>query len=410
MKKTMNKNLFFGFRKLVIPAMALFSIQAAQAQKDKISTAEMKLTSNEMDLIDAKAAIDQAAVFETTKTLPYMYLVKGKVYQRIYNSPVAQIKDLSKDAAYISAAAFLDFFKSPVKKKSFEVEDAKSSFLQSAVDVYNDHIRLLNEENYADAIRNLEMIKALLPYDDQKLLEQNNLTVGKLTYAMYSAAFSKKDDALQEKFLLELIAMNYPDPGIYGTLARIYLDRNQPAAAMKYINKGLEVKPGDPGLIREKINYYISQNATDTLLTEINTVIAQDPENPDNSQFYYIQGSLYEQTKKLDAAEKSYIKALELNPDNFDASWNLGAMYVNNANDLYKTIGVNGVTKSAVDAKMKVYYEKAKPFLEKAVSNDAYSKDEKISLSKSLKRIYDNLGEKEKSAGISARIKELEAQ
>jgi len=394
----------------LIPSLLLLSIQAAEAQKDKISTAEMKLTSNEMDLIDAKAAIDQAAVFETTKTLPYMYLVKGKVYQRIYNSPVAQIKDLSKDAAYISAAAFLDFFTSPVKKKSFEIEDAKSSFLQSAVDVYNDHIRLLNEENYADAIRNLDMLKSLLPYDDQKLLEQNNLTVGKLTYAMYSAAYSKKDDALQEKYLLELISMNYPDPAIYGTLARIYLDRNQPSVALKYINQGLEVKPGDPGLIREKINYYIARNATDTLLAEINAVIAGDPDNADNSQYYYIQGSLYEQMKKLETAEKSYIKALEMNPDNFDANWNLGAMYVNQANELYKTIGVNGKTKTVVDSEMKVLFEKAKPFLERAVSNDAYSTEEKISLSKSLKRIYDNLGEKEKSAGISARIKELEAQ
>jgi len=404
----MNKNLFHGFSKLIMPALVLFTGSAAQAQKDKISTAEMKLTSNEMDLIDAKSAIDQAAVFETTKATPYMYLVKGKVYQRIYNSPVAQIKDLSKDAAYISAASFLDFFSSPVKKKSFEMEDAKSSFLQSAVDAYNDHIRLLNEENYGDAIRNLEMVKALLPYDDQKVLEQNNLTVGKLTYAMYSAAFSKKDTALQEKFLLDLIAMNYPDAAIYGTLARIYLERNKPYVALKYINQGLEVKPGDPGLIREKINYYIANNATDTLLDEINAVIALDPENADNSQYYYIRGSLYEQTKNLDAAKTSYIKAMELNPDNFDANWNLGAMYVNEANDLYKTIGVNGVTRASVDVKMKGYYESAKPFLEKAASNDAYSSAEQISLCKSLKRIYDNLGEKDKSLMMSSKIKSLE--
>lgn len=393
----MNKKLFSGFSNILLLALMVLSLQAVQAQKDKVSTAEMKLTNNELDLIDAKKAIDEAAVFETTKTLPYMYLVKGKVYQRIYNSPIAQVKDLSKDAAYISAESYLNFFNSPVKKKAFEMEDAKGTFLQSAVDAYNDHIRLLNEDNYTDAIRNLRMVKALLPYDDQKLLEQNNLTAGKLTFAMYSAAYAKKDTVLQEKFLLDLVAMNYPDLAIYSILARLYLDQNKPYAAIKYINLGLDIKFDDPALIREKINYYISKNATDTLLTEINTVIDRDPDNPDNSQFYYIRGNLYEQTKNPDAAMASYTKALELNPDNFDASYNLGALFLNQANDLYKTIGVNGVTKASVDIKMKDLYVKAKPYLEKALSNDDYPNSDKLTLSKNLKRIYDNLGETENS-------------
>jgi hypothetical protein len=57
---------------------------------------------------------------------------------------------------------------------------------------------------------------------------------------------------------------------------------------------------------------------------------------------------------------------------------------------------------------MKGYYESAKPFLEKAASNDAYSSAEQISLCKSLKRIYDNLGEKDKSLMMSSKIKSLE--
>lgn len=406
----MNKTLFNGFRKLMVPAIVLVIALPLKAQKDKISTAEMKLTSNELDLIDAKSAIDQAATFETTKTSPYMYLVKGKVYQRIYNSPVAQVKELSNDAAFISASSFLEFFNSPIKKKSFELEDAKSVFLQSAVDVYNDHIRLLNEEKYEDAIRNLEVLKGLLPFDDQKLLEQNNLTTGKLTYAMYAAAYSKEDSVLQEKYLLELITMNYPEPRLYSTLARLYLDQNRSEEAMKIINQGLELRPGDQNLIREKINYYISRNETDALMAEINAAIAIDPENFDNNQYYYIRGSLYEQLKKNDSARFSYAKALELNPDNFDANWNLGALLVNEANDLYKTIGIGGVTKASIEPKMKGYYQEAQPYLEKALSNESYSAAEKISLSKSLKRIYDSLGEKEKSAAILESIKQLEGQ
>jgi tetratricopeptide (TPR) repeat protein len=113
-------------------------------------------------------------------------------------------------------------------------------------------------------------------------------------------------------------------------------------------------------------------------MAEINAVIASDPENVDNSQYYYIRGSLYEQLKKNDSAKLSYTKALELNPDNYDANWNLGALLVNEANDLYKTIGIGGVTKASIDPKMKAFYQEAKPYLEKALSNDAYSAAEQI--------------------------------
>jgi hypothetical protein len=59
---------------------------------------------------------------------------------------------------------------------------------------------------------------------------------------------------------------------------------------------------------------------------------------------------------------------------------------------------------------MKAFYQEAKPFLEKELSNDSYSSGEKLSLSKSLKRIYDSLGEKDKSAAMFNSIQELEGK
>jgi tetratricopeptide (TPR) repeat protein len=381
---------------------------ATFAQRDKISTAEMKLTNNDLDLIAAKDAIDAAAANPLTQTSPYMYLVRGKVYQRIYGSKNEQIMPLSNDAAYISAAAYLNFFLSKDKKRVFEVDEAKGTFLQSAVDCYNDHIRLLNEKQYGNAIRNLETVVALLPYDEQKVLETNNLTHKKLTYAMFAAAYDMKDTVLQEKFLRQLIDLNYPDPMVYGNLADILFSQDKGEEGMQMINRGLEFKPGDAFLVRKKINYYISRNETDKLMAEINAAIDADPENADNAQYYSIRGNLYEQMKQEDKAIESYKKAIELNDESYDAHWNIGALLIGKANELVKTVGVNGVTMEQVKGKTKELYTEAKPHLEKAAENMEYSDKDKRDLYKNLKRIYDNLGDKANSDRVAQMIKELE--
>jgi tetratricopeptide (TPR) repeat protein len=381
---------------------------ATFAQRDKISTAEMKLTNNDLDLIAAKDAIDAAAANPLTQTSPYMHLVRGKVYQRIYGSKNEQIMPLSNDAAYISAAAYLNFFLSKDKKRVFEVDEAKGTFLQSAVDCYNDHIRLLNEKQYGNAIRNLETVVALLPYDEQKVLETNNLTHKKLTYAMFAAAYDMKDTVLQEKFLRQLIDLNYPDPMVYGNLADILFSQDKGEEGMQMINRGLEFKPGDAFLVRKKINYYISRNETDKLMAEINAAIDADPENADNAQYYSIRGNLYEQMKQEDKAIESYKKAIELNDESYDAHWNIGALLIGKANELVKTVGVNGVTMEQVKGKTKELYTEAKPHLEKAAENMEYSDKDKRDLYKNLKRIYDNLGDKANSDRVAQMIKELE--
>jgi len=288
------------------------------------------------------------------------------------------------------------------------VDEAKGTFLQSAVDCYNDHIRLLNEKKYGDAIRNLETVVALLPYDEQKVLETNNLTNAKLTYAMFAAAYDMKDKGMQEKYLRKLIDLNYPDPMIYGNLADILFEQEKGEEGMQMINRGLELKPGDAFLVRKKINYYISRNETDKLMAEINAAIDADPENPDNAQYYSIRGNLYEQMKQEDKAIESYKKAIELNDESYDAHWNIGALLIGKANELVKTVGVNGVTMEQVKGKTKQLYTDAKPHLEKAAENMEYSDKDKRDLYKNLKRIYDNLGDKANSDRVAQMIKELE--
>jgi tetratricopeptide (TPR) repeat protein len=240
------------------------------------------------------------------------------------------------------------------------------------------------------------------------VLETNNLTNAKLTYAMFAAAYDMKDKGMQEKFLRKLIELNYPDPMVYGNLADILFEQDKGEDGMQMINRGLEIKPGDAFLVRKKINYYISRNETDKLMAEINAAIDADPENADNAQYYSIRGNLYEQMKQEDKAIESYKKAIELNDESYDAHWNIGALLIGKANELMKTVGVNGVTMEQVKGKTKQLYTDAKPHLEKAAENMEYSDKDKRDLYKNLKRIYDNLGDKANSDRVAQMIKELE--
>ena len=57
-------------------------------------------------------------------------------------------------------------------------------------------------------------------------------------------------------------------------------------------------------------------------------------QEPDNANNYYVRGSLFDQIKEADKAEKFYNKALKYNPDHTDALYNLGAMYYNQGIDI----------------------------------------------------------------------------
>lgn len=132
--------------------------------------------------------------------------------------------------------------------------------------------------------------------------------------------------------------------------------------------------------------------------------------DPTNEILWFSLGSVYDNLDKDDLAAEAYLKALELKPTYFDANYNLGAMYfnqavqgTNEANDMWKP----RMTKSESDKQKgleeaaKEMFTEARPFLEAAHSENA----EDIDTIRSLRDIYARTGQDDLMLKMSGLLK-----
>jgi len=127
-----------------------------------------------------------------------------------------------------------------------------------------------------------------------------------------------------------------------------------------------------------------------------------------NANLYFAKGTLVEKTEKSkDAAIAAYKKAIELKADYFDAYYNLGALYFNDAAHLANE--ANSIKDNNQYAKAKVVFEakfkEAKPYLEKAWELNPKDQSTMISLKQLYATINDTVNYAKVKAALDAETK-----
>ena len=100
------------------------------------------------------------------------------------------------------------------------------------------------------------------------------------------------------------------------------------------INAGLEKDPSDANLILEKVNAYLKEGKGAEAVADLNKLHELDP---NNAQLLFVLGTIYgdENNKDVfdtDKAKQYYEQALAINPDYYDATYNIGVLYTTMAN------------------------------------------------------------------------------
>ncbi len=175
---------------------------------------------------------------------------------------------------------------------------------------------------------------------------------------------------------------------------------------LETLQKGIEKYPDNSyNLIIETFNYYVGKGQNEKAYQYISMAIDKNPNDP---QFYVIRGTLLEQMNRRKDASNEYLKALELDPENADANYSMGAFYYNQAADTLEWANVNipptdFTAFEAVVAASKELFKKAIPYLEK--SHAINPKD--INVLNTLKTIYYRLGDMPKHDAIKAELDAL---
>lgn len=352
---------------LILTTLLLFS-PAAEAQRGRITTAVSYFTQGKLD--KAKEIIDAIVKDKDGAEMAKAQLLKGQVYQAIFESQNADYKKLSQNPLDVAWTAFQEVIKLD-KRGRFEKE-LKTQFHNLLIDFMNQgdvHFRGNKpKEALEDFKRALEINQS--PYGMNKVD----------TVLIYNAAVSAQQAGMWKEaatYYKQALELGYRPLRTYSMLAKILLEQGRRNEETKegeemekqgaaYLLEGYRKFPEDQYLLVELINYYLYVNALDSVLPCIERAIKL---NPTHAEYYRVEGTVYEQLGDSTMAESKYLKALELDSTDFISQYNLGNIRLNRVIKAHEAlIALNDfIAYNAKIGEVMEQYEAVIPLFERAL-------------------------------------------
>lgn len=382
-------------RKTAIFLMVLMMGGLAFGQNSKVVSAYNYLRN--LQLKEAKEAIDPAVEHPKTMSDAKAWFYRGNVYLAIMMSEDPEIRALAEDPLTVAEQSYNKALELDEKDRYKAEIIERIPFL--AEQYYNQGVQLYNKQEYGKATQSF--VKAM----------ETNAKVGREdTLALFNAALcaelgESNDEA--KKYYNELLNIGYTgEPNavpIYISLSRLHKAEKDTVGAIEVIRQGLERYPGDFNLLIEETNIHLSSGNVEAAQKNLERVIEVDATNP---TIFFAVGTTYDQMGNKDKATDAYKKAIELNPDYFDANYNLGALYVNEAASIIEEANQLPLGDPKYDVAKKKADDMlmaALPYLEKANQIDP----KELNTLVTLKEIYARTSQLEKLKLVNEAIQNL---
>ena len=379
-------------KKLSLILLTVFAVTAVFGQKQLRTSAYNDLRKGQLD--EAMKNIEPTISDPSTMNDPKTWFYRGNIYLQIHMSENPEYKKLDPNAldkAYESYKKLLEID----TKKEFYTEAIQNIFVISE-QLYNDGVKYFSASEFDKALTSFE-----------KSIDVN-ATYGNVdTLAIFNAGLSAENAKNHEKAKLHygrIIELNYPQPLVYNSLSNVYLEEQDTAKALSIVQDGRKKYPEDFNLLIAETNIYLAAKQNDKAMANLQEAVKTDPLNP---TIHYAVGVNYFSMGNLEEAEKSYKKAIELKPDYFEANYNLGAMYVNQAATLIEKANKLPLSATAEYDALKLeadnVLKESIPYLEKAAAIDSSDRSTLLS----LKEIYTRLNMMDKRKEVEAKLSDL---
>lgn len=307
-------------KKLVIILMAMMTTGFAFAQKSKVVSAYNYLRNQQIK--EAHEAIEPTIEHHKTKDDAKTWFYRGNVYLAILMSDDPEVTALSDNPLKVAEDSYNKALELDEKGRYKDMIMERIPFI--AEQYYNQGVQSYNGKNYEEAMKNFARareIKAELGTVD--------------SLALFNAALCAELSENYDKaktYYRDLIEMKYEgDPNavpVYVSMSRIYKAEGDTAKAVEIIREGLLRYPGEFDLIIEETNIHLASGNIVAAQENLEKAIQMDSTNP---TIFFAVGTTYDQMGDKEKAISAYKNAVELKPDYFDANYNLGALFVNEA-------------------------------------------------------------------------------
>ena len=380
-------------KKLTLLLSAILIVTATFGQKTLRTTAFNNLRKGNLD--KAMAEIEPTITEASTMSDPKTWFYRGNIYLQIHMSENPKYKALDKDALTKAYDSY---------QKTMELDTKKEFYTETIQNLF-----IISEQFYNVGV--LDFTKTPPDYAGAynsflKAVEVTE-TFGSIdTLAMFNAALSAengKDFANAKKYYTKVKDLGYNNPLIYNSLASIDMEMGDTTAAIAISSEGRKKYPENFNILIAETNIFLSTKQNDKAMANLAEAIVTDPENP---TIHYAVGVNYAVMGNVKDAERSYMKAVELKPDYFEANYNLGALYVNQAAMLIDSANKLPLSQIKEYDELKLQadkiLEKSLPYLEVASSLDPTDTNTLLS----LKEIYTRLQMYDKLKEVNAKLAE----
>ncbi len=359
---------------LIITLIGVFYI--ANSQSVKITSAQSYLEyyfnkEGDINLIKAKADIDEAVVNEKSFAMAKAWYVKGIVYQSIFENDSIATKFESVDILGDAYSAYEKAIN--LNDVRFRDQEALYKNMNGICSyIFNKGIDQFQTKRYAEGYQSfskLEKANTFFETNKQKFaLPLNDIRNNAALCAMQGGL---TEEAIQ--LYEDIISKGSDDASIYSSLSNLYKKGGRDADARKLLDDAVVKFPTNINLLITLINYYLAEDKHAEAIDKINKAIELDGKN---DQLYVAAGLAYDKMKNVEKSRAMYLKSTELNEKNLNGWNNLGSSYVDEANAIIKemnTLGSSSADSKKYDelnVKKVAAFTKAKPFIEKALSLD----------------------------------------
>ena len=355
----------------------LLCVSTINAQKSKVTGASNYLTSGKLD--KAKEAIDAGMGHDKCVAWAKAYLIQGKVYQAIFESPLPAYKKLTDAPLETAYKAYLKCMELDVKNKYGKAVKAQMTNL--IPNFTNRAVKFYNTEDYAGALGAFEKV---LEIENLEMFKADNLAVD--TAVIFNAGLAAQKANNFEaaiKYYKKTIKYSYGGAKAYAYLSKVLKDSGKVEESLTYLHKGFEMYPDDAYMIVELINHYLLGPNPHEAVEYLDKAISLDPEN---GSYYRAKGTVYEKTNEPEKAKEMYTIAFSKDPKDYISQYNLGVLQLNVAEEARK-VANDIMDQKKYDSAIKnlfKFYESAIPYFSKVVE---IKPDEKNSIS-TLKELY----------------------
>lgn len=352
---------------------------SALAQKANVRSAEKLAGSN---AAEARALAAQAREHEETKNDAYTWFVSGQVEQQAFQRELVKLQlgqAGDEPTMYEALMAEMPYFFRVYELESQPDEKGKVRFKhtkKAKEHVKNDFRYLINagyhyiqNQDYKRSVaafaRFYEALEHPMLADEKGLRTPEIDTMAwDAAYLSVLASYEAKDYDQAVTLANKFKNQEYKRNEIYQVLSAAYLAKQDTVTGLTVLEEGAKLFPQEAYFLGNIVNVYANQGRLDDAIAFLRKGVEQDPRN---LTFITALGNLYERKEDFVNAEAQYKIAYDLDPTNFDASYNLGRAYYNQG---VMTRNVENLDKLTQDKAIELF-RKSIPYLEAAYKLNA---------------------------------------